>query len=90
MENKQTESCCTSEGQIKRYVDCIGCDRKPYKLKDKRKYYRIIIEDHGIVIPDQLIRTQSEINYDEIKDSDIDVLGIIFKHTLERLKQYGN
>lgn len=23
------EKCCTPEGQIKRYVDCIGCDRKP-------------------------------------------------------------
>jgi len=23
------ENCCTPEGQIKRYVDCIGCDRKP-------------------------------------------------------------
>lgn len=21
--------CCTPEGQIKRYVNCIGCDRKP-------------------------------------------------------------
>jgi len=23
------ENCCTPVGQIKRYVDCIGCDRKP-------------------------------------------------------------
>jgi hypothetical protein len=23
------ENCCTPIGQIKRYVDCIGCDRKP-------------------------------------------------------------
>jgi len=23
------ESCCTPVGQIKRYVDCKGCDRKP-------------------------------------------------------------
>ena len=23
------ENCCTTVGQIKRYVDCIGCDRKP-------------------------------------------------------------
>lgn len=60
------------------------------KLKSKRKYYRITIEDHGIAIPNQLVRTQSEIDYDEIKDSDIDVLGIIFKQTLERLKRYGN
>ena len=59
------------------------------KLKSDRKFYRITIEDHGIAIPDQLIRTQSEIDYDEIKDSDIDVLELIFKQTLERLKRYG-
>ena len=29
------ENCCTPEGQIKRYVDCIGCDRKP---KPERMY----------------------------------------------------
>ena len=23
------QKCCTPEGQIKRYKDCIGCDRKP-------------------------------------------------------------
>ena len=23
------ETCCTPNGQIKRYVDCKGCDRKP-------------------------------------------------------------
>ena len=28
VEPKQ-ENCCTPEGQIKRYVDCKGCDRKP-------------------------------------------------------------
>ena len=26
------ENCCTPIGQIKRYVDCKGCDRKPNKL----------------------------------------------------------
>lgn len=60
------------------------------KLKSKRKYYRIIIEDYGIAIPNQLVRTQSEIDYEEIENSDIDVLELIFKQTLERLKRYGN
>jgi hypothetical protein len=27
-ESKQ-ENCCTPEGQIKRYKDCKGCDKKP-------------------------------------------------------------
>ena len=21
--------CCVPEGQVKRYIDCVGCDRKP-------------------------------------------------------------
>jgi hypothetical protein len=29
------ENCCTPEGQIKRYVDCIGCDRKPKQETDE-------------------------------------------------------
>ena len=28
-EIKKQENCCTPIGQIKRYKDCIGCDRKP-------------------------------------------------------------
>jgi len=27
--SKRSDECCTPEGQIKRYVDCIGCDKKP-------------------------------------------------------------
>jgi hypothetical protein len=26
------ENCCTPAGQIKRYVDCVGCDRKPKQM----------------------------------------------------------
>ena len=29
MKNNKQENCCTPIGKIKRYVDCIGCDRKP-------------------------------------------------------------
>ena len=28
-EDHKQENCCTPIGQIKRYKDCIGCDRKP-------------------------------------------------------------
>jgi len=28
-EEPKQENCCTPIGQIKRYVDCVGCDRKP-------------------------------------------------------------
>ena len=31
-EESKQENCCTAIGQIKRYVDCVGCDRKPKKL----------------------------------------------------------
>jgi hypothetical protein len=29
IDEPKQENCCTPIGQIKRYVDCIGCDRKP-------------------------------------------------------------
>ena len=40
--SSQTEKCCTPEGQIKRYVDCIGCDRKASSqtTSDKWKEYQ--------------------------------------------------
>jgi len=28
-EEPKQDNCCTPEGQIKRYLDCKGCDRKP-------------------------------------------------------------
>jgi hypothetical protein len=31
------ENCCTPVGQIKRYIDCVGCDRKPKQI-DMSKY----------------------------------------------------
>jgi hypothetical protein len=35
------ENCCTPIGQIKRYVDCIGCDKKPKQetLEEAAKEY---------------------------------------------------
>jgi hypothetical protein len=42
IEEPKQENCCTPIGQIKRYVDCIGCDRKP-----KQEENEIIdISDH--------------------------------------------
>jgi hypothetical protein len=31
-EESKQENCCTPAGQIKRYVDCVGCDRKPKQM----------------------------------------------------------
>ena len=35
------DNCCTPIGQIKRYVDCKGCDRKPKQetLEEAAEYY---------------------------------------------------
>ena len=27
--SKKSDKCCTPPGQIKRYIDCIGCDKNP-------------------------------------------------------------
>jgi hypothetical protein len=31
-EKPKQENCCTPAGQIKRYVDCVGCDKKPKQM----------------------------------------------------------
>jgi hypothetical protein len=52
--------CCTPKGQVKRYVDCVGCDRKPKQetleeaaekeseyladYEDKESYQKVFIE----------------------------------------------
>ncbi len=33
------ENCCTPEGQIKRYKDCIGCDKKPKQEMAGKAFY---------------------------------------------------
>jgi hypothetical protein len=40
-EEPKQENCCTPVGQIKRYVDCVGCDRKPKQetLEDPDAYW---------------------------------------------------
>jgi hypothetical protein len=49
------ENCCTPIGQIKRYVDCIGCDRKPkqetvsFEPFDKEKASSITKEGQKLV-----------------------------------------
>ena len=29
---QEQKDCCTPVGQLKRYVDCVGCDRKPKQM----------------------------------------------------------
>lgn len=36
--SKENDKCCTPKGQIKRYIDCIGCDKNPKNnIKDYGK-----------------------------------------------------
>jgi hypothetical protein len=37
-EEPKQENCCTPIGQIKRYVDCKGCDRKPKQDLEKEMF----------------------------------------------------
>jgi len=41
-EEPKQENCCTPKGQIKRYVDCVGCDRKPKQEKLEETALNII------------------------------------------------
>lgn len=59
MENNQTEICCTPEGQIKRYLNCVGCDRKPEKT--------IYIENKYITAVQWLIRQQKHNKFFDIE-----------------------
>jgi hypothetical protein len=45
-EEPKQENCCTPAGQIKRYVDCKGCDRKP-KLETLEEVALSIIPDRS-------------------------------------------
>jgi hypothetical protein len=38
-EEPKQENCCTPEGQIKRYKDCIGCDKKPKQEMAGKAFY---------------------------------------------------
>ncbi len=59
MENKK--QCCTPEGQIKRYVDCIGCDQKPMNtMSDKKESSIEWLQwafEHTILTHEQIMQT---------------------------------
>jgi hypothetical protein len=39
-EEPKQENCCTPIGQIKRYMNCVGCDRKPQQETLEQSYQR--------------------------------------------------
>ena len=34
---KNKHECCTPEGQVPRYVDCVGCDKKPIEIMENKQ-----------------------------------------------------
>jgi hypothetical protein len=57
LESKQ-DNCCTPIGQIKRYVDCVGCDEKPSKKDTLKEGVQKLFENAAIKYAD----TQSDIS----------------------------
>jgi hypothetical protein len=60
LESKQ-DNCCTPIGQIKRYVDCVGCDGKPSKKDTLKEAVQKLSENAAIKYAD----TQSDISMRE-------------------------
>jgi hypothetical protein len=57
---KLKENCCTPEGQIKRYIDCKGCDRKPKQEKDLA-YWKENAEEDYMKVPISVLRYITEL-----------------------------
>ena len=75
--NKETleENCCTPIGQIKRYVDCKGCDRKPKQetleeVKDLT-YWRKNAEEDYIKVPISVLRYITELEERSYSEEDM-------------------
>ena len=51
MEKKKHE-CCTPEGQIPRYVDCVGCDKKPMENKKQSsvEWFAMMLAEQGLLV----------------------------------------
>jgi len=49
-EEPKQENCCTPVGQIKRYLNCVGCDRKPIQeiLENLENQLKKVIKEHPI------------------------------------------
>jgi hypothetical protein len=51
-EKPKQENCCTPAGQIKRYVDCVGCDKKPKQMSKQTAVEWLveqILKEKGLV-----------------------------------------
>jgi len=48
-EETENKNCCTPKGQIKRYKDCVGCDRKPSDNFKHCNHHHELTDKHEIV-----------------------------------------
>ena len=72
------EQCCTPEGQIKRYVDCKGCDKKQNYAKlipSKEQQKELIKEIMDLDAKDRLYDTVN--NVEKLADNHVESLGFI-------------
>ena len=79
MKNNKQENCCTPIGQIKRYVDCKGCDRKPKQEKLEKtaeKYIKELDVQHYISQEDFVLgaKWMQERSYSEEEVKFIEIL----------------
>jgi hypothetical protein len=65
-EEFKQEKCCTPEGQIKRYKDCIGCDKKPFKHEVKVLTKEEVMEGRSLAY--EFIDFNKQETLEEVKD----------------------
>jgi hypothetical protein len=70
-EEPKQENCCTPEGQIKRYVDCKGCDRKPkQEMKQTAvEWLEKICNDRGYHLMSEYFEQAKEMEKEQIMDA---------------------
>ncbi len=86
--------CCTPEGQLKRYVDCIGCDRKPIPRDSHHSVVEGTVDmkkcEEILILMKLAEMTLTEIN--TLSDGERAVLSQWFLENVEReqrmMKQY--
>jgi hypothetical protein len=75
-EKPKQENCCTPSGQIKRYVDCVGCDRKPKEMSKLTAvewlFNKMITEKHTISEWNDIREQAKEMEKEQIMDAHIE------------------
>ena len=87
------ENCCTPIGQIKRYVDCVGCDRKPKQMSKQTAVEWLveqILKEKGLVDLD--IEKAKEMEKEQIKEAYMSALpyGLEYSHYDKYANKYYN